>query len=87
MFSFLKGNKNKNEVPEWASFFGKKEYEEFLANIGKYFKTKNFEFIIDDGVLNGTESFFGLKNLGLINVAQVCKQSTPHMFAQYKKVL
>ena len=73
MFSIFKRNKEKAEVPTWASFFNKNEYNVFLSAIEDYFYTKNITYNLGDGMLNAGPNDFGFGELGLTNVAQVCK--------------
>lgn len=72
LFSSCKGQ-NRN-VPEWANFFDKKEYNCFIDSVEEYFKQNNFKISINDGVVIVENDDFGLNNLGLVNLAQVCKQ-------------
>jgi hypothetical protein len=74
MFSFFKKKTDKTNVPEWASFFDEKEYSLFINEIDNYFKNLNIQFEIGDGQIHVNENEFGFSNLGLMNVAQVCKQ-------------
>ena len=72
LFSSCKGQNR--TVPVWANFFDKKEYNFFIDIIEEYFKQKNFEISINDGVVIVENGDFGLNNLGLVNLAQICKQ-------------
>jgi hypothetical protein len=74
MFSFFKKKTDKTNVPEWASFFDEKEYSLFINEIDNYFKNLNIQFEIGDGQIHVNENEFGFSNLGLMNVAQGCKQ-------------
>lgn len=74
MFSFFKKKTDKTNVPEWASFFDEKEYSLFVNEIDNYFKNLNIQYEIGDGQIHVSENEFGFSNLGLTNVAQVCKQ-------------
>jgi hypothetical protein len=80
MFSIFKRNKDNPEVPEWASFFDGKEYSEFLKAIEHYFGKKNISYNIGEGILTASANDFGFNNLGLINVAQVCKHDKPRNY-------
>src|ERR1700761_9117907 len=76
MFSlFKKSGSSNNGVPEWASFFDSKEYAHFTYAVRKYFDNLSIEVQLDDGVLLPAENLFGFNKLGLVNVAQNCKQS------------
>lgn len=72
MFSFFKKN-TVNEVPEWASFFDIKQYNAFVKAIDRYLSKRNISYQIGDGILETEPQMFGNKQLGLVNVAQVCK--------------
>lgn len=77
MFSFFK-KKNKDsqsEVPDWATFFSKGEYTVFSKAVNDFFQKLNLEYKIDDGVIYVGENDFGFKQLGLHNLAQMCKQN------------
>ncbi|GHN01807.1 hypothetical protein WSM22_32960 [Cytophagales bacterium WSM2-2] len=74
MFSIFKRNKDNSGVPEWASFFNESEYSDFLKAIDKYFNKKKITYQLGDGILTIGANDFGSNKLGLINVAQVCKQ-------------
>jgi hypothetical protein len=80
MFSFFK-NKNNREVPEWASFFNESEYSTFLKAIDDYFNKKKITYEPGDGLLTVGANDFGFTNLGLTNVAQVCKQDKPSNYS------
>lgn len=77
MFSFLKRSKGKI-VPAWAaSFFSADEYETFMAELEIMLKNRNLNYSIGDGVvyLSGSNAVF--EQLGLVNLAQTCKISSP----------
>lgn len=74
MFSFFKKKADSTNVPEWASFFNGNEYAVFITEIDKYFKKLNIPYQISDGQILVNQNEFGFGNMGLVNVAQVCKQ-------------
>ncbi len=74
MFSFFKKDDN-SDVPAWASFFNDKEYLIFIKEIGKYFDKLSLSYKISDGFIQLDQNFIGVNQLGLLNVAQVCKQN------------
>lgn len=74
MFSFFKKKTDDNEIPEWASFFDNKEYSAFINELDNYFKSLNIGYELSDGQVEVETNEFGFNVLGLINVAQVCKQ-------------
>jgi hypothetical protein len=79
MFSFFRRKDKKSPVPEWADYFTQEEWDAFLAAVHTYFKAKGDPYTIGDGVV---ETAWGSKSgkpqeLGLTNVSQMCKQSTP----------
>lgn len=73
MLSFFR-KKEYPEVPEWADFFTAKEYAAFTQALDNYFSNQQVDYQIDDGVMQLKESWYGMDNLGLTNVAQNCKQ-------------
>jgi len=84
MFSFFKKKTDDTNIPEWASFFDNKEYSAFIKEIETYFKNLNIQFEIGDGQIETNENEFGFSNLGLVNVAQVCKQEDKK---HYKEII
>jgi hypothetical protein len=77
MSSLFKRNKNKIEVPKWASFFDQYQYSTFLKAIEHYFYTNNITYTFGDGMLSAGPNDFGFDKMGLTNVAQVCKLDEP----------
>lgn len=73
MFSFFKRNKIHFPVPEWASFFTEEEYNHFLSLVDRYFKKEGITYTLGDGVIIPAGDKEG-SNLGLMNIAQHCKQ-------------
>lgn len=84
MFLFFKKKSDDTNIPEWASFFDNKEYNLFSKEIENYFKSLNIQFTIRDGQVEVNENEFGFSNLGLVNVAQVCKQEDKK---NYKEII
>jgi hypothetical protein len=84
MLSFLKRKDQGKDVPEWADFFNAKEYSSFIIEIERYFKRLSIAHEILDGVIQVEGSLFGFNQLGLVNVAQVCKQNT---IADYSELI
>lgn len=83
MISFFSSRKGQNrEVPEWANFFDKKEYNSFIDSIEKYFRQNNVRFSINNGTVIVDENDFGFNNLGLVNLAQVCKQENRNIWKE-----
>jgi hypothetical protein len=74
MFSIFKKNRNIQQIPDWASFFSNEDYTKFISVVKDYFTQKNIEYTIQDGVLTVDTNEFGVNNLGLVNIAQVCNQ-------------
>lgn len=79
MFPFSSNKDDRNLVPSWADFFSAEEYLEFEKALGSYFDSLGKPFKIDDGTVrtNWMAGDGGLQNLGLLNVAQMCKQGKP----------
>lgn len=69
-------------VPEWASFFNEDEYSNFIIAVTQYFSKLGADFEIDGGVLLVNENDFGFGRLGLLNIAQRCKQSESDQYDQ-----
>jgi len=65
---------NSEEVPGWAGFFTKEEYSAFLKELGNYFQGKGLSPVLDGSSVKIEGGEFGAQQLGLTNVAQVCKQ-------------
>lgn len=84
MFSFFNRKNNKPDLPQWASFFNNSEYSIFIYEIENYFKKKDIQIEISEGIINTKENEFGLSNLGLTNVAQICKQDETK---NYKEII
>ena len=63
-------------VPEWANFFIEAEYAAFCAAVDSYFTGLGNPYSIDNGVVqtNWASQEVGNQSLGLMNVAQMCKQ-------------
>ncbi|OXE98197.1 hypothetical protein, partial [Flavobacterium araucananum] len=77
MFSFFNRKNTKPDIPNWAGFFKNSEYSIFIYEIEYYFNKLNIKFEISDGIIATDQNEFGLSNLGLSNVAQICKQDKP----------
>jgi len=74
MLSFFR--KKTNAVPEWADFFDEKEYTRFIQEIEQYFNSRNIPHRLNNGMIELDENdVFEFGNMGLMNVAQVCKQA------------
>src|SRR4030095_4326758 len=80
MFSFFKTNGSDTSVPEWALFFNGKEYSLFIREIDNYFQKLNIQYEILGGQVMVDENEFGTGQLGLLNVAQLCKQVGPNNY-------
>ncbi len=75
---------NNEEVPQWAGFFTKEAYNAFLNELGNYFQAKGLSPVLDGSVVKVEGGEFGAQQLGLTNVAQVCRQRDP---ADYKEAI
>jgi hypothetical protein len=82
MFSFFNKRTGRTIVPEWASFFDDKEYSVFIEEINNFFEKLNIQYKISDGQVIVDDNDFSFRNLGLVNVAQVCKQEEPKLYKQ-----
>jgi hypothetical protein len=74
MLSIFSCKNQDRTVPDWANTFSKKEYNHFINLVENYFKKKGLKIKIEDGVIIAEENELGLNNLGLVNIAQTCKQ-------------
>lgn len=84
MKSLFKKKTNEIIVPEWASFFDSKEYVLFIEEVENYFKNLNIQYELSDGQVIAGENKFGFNHLGLLNLAQVCKQEE---LKYYKEII
>jgi hypothetical protein len=75
-------NSNNEEVPGWASFFTKEEYHAFLEALGSYFQSKGLTPVLEGSSVKVEGGSFGAHQLGLTNVAQVCKQQEPEDYGE-----
>ena len=88
MFSFFKKKEKTHPTPEiidipaWASFFTPEEYTTFLAGVDSYFKGMNVTFKLDEGTIEVDPEAFPFSQLGLHNIAQVCKQHAIEEYAE-----
>jgi hypothetical protein len=70
-------------IPEWATFFSEKEYSVFSKAVDSYLKGKlKLVYEIRDGVVEIQDNQYGLSNLGLMNVAQMCRQGKVEQYSQ-----
>lgn len=84
MFSFFKRKNQKEQTPTWARFFTPEEYTQFVGEVEVYFNSKGIDINLENGVVKVNTSGFGLNNLGLLNVAQQCKQDSA---SEYKVIV
>jgi hypothetical protein len=75
-------NSNSEEVPQWADFFTKEEYTAFLKELDIYFQSKGLQPTLDGSSVKVEGGAFGAQQLGLTNVAQVCKQDEPEHYQE-----
>lgn len=63
-------------VPAWADFLDAAEYKAFDSAVNGYFKSLGKPFKIEDGTVRTPwmANDSNMQNLGLLNVAQMCKQ-------------
>jgi hypothetical protein len=76
MFSFFSRKPKNQPVPNWANFFSHDEYDTFIGAVETYFEGQGHPFTIDDGIVRTqwVSRDSSMQNLGLMNVAQMCKQ-------------
>lgn len=75
LFSFFKRHRPDSEVPSWANFFTSKEYDRFNKLLNGYLNKRNIPFNHSNAAIHTKEEYFGAETLGLINLAQLCKQA------------
>ena len=75
MLTIFPSKAQNRDIPDWANFFNQKEYNQFIDLIEKYFKEKKCKIQLSDGVIIAEDNDFGFNNLGIVNVAQTCKQA------------
>jgi len=85
MKSFFKKKTNETNVPKWASFFDSNEYSLFIEEVENYFKNLNIKYKLAGGELFAEKNKYGFSNLGLVNLAQVCKQEEPKFYKEVVK--
>lgn len=80
MFSFFKKKSSLPQVPSWASWFTPEEFQHFEETINQYFQSQNQSITWGDGTIEVGSELFGFKQLGMINLAQSCKQNTLRLY-------
>jgi hypothetical protein len=75
MFSFFKKKSSLPQAPSWANWFTPEEFQHFQETVSRYFQSQNLNFTWGDGVIEVENDQFGFKQLGLVNLAQSCKQN------------
>jgi hypothetical protein len=81
MFSFFRKKEPKVVVPDWADFFKPDEYTAFMKAVDQYFLEKSISYTTENGTVRTNDERFGFIYLGLLNVAQNCKQTTTDDYA------
>ena len=82
MFSFFKRKaKPQIIVPPSMAFFEPDQYGDFQAAVEGYFQSKNIAFSWLDGAISVAANDFGFGELGLMNLAQRCKQAPKDAYA------
>lgn len=76
-------NKDKKQKPDWSPFDSIEVYEKFESCVSEYFKSKNIEHKIVDGIVEIPNNDFGLNKLGLSNIAQYCKNEGESKFEEH----
>src|ERR1700730_8676815 len=75
MIPFFNRNKNPEAAPEWTSFDSLSEYEDFIHLVKKYFDRKGIKFRLHEDALDADDPGWHYGQMGLSNLAQMCKQS------------
>ncbi|MBP6720817.1 MAG: hypothetical protein KA239_00650 [Bacteroidia bacterium] len=83
MNPFSNNPNDRNEVPAWADFFTAEEFQAFDKAVVQYFKSLGKPFKVEDGIVRTTwmSDDSEMQNLGLMNVAQMCKQAKIEEYA------
>lgn len=64
----------KSRVPEWASFLNQDQYDALLAEVTEHInKELKVEFEVSDGVIHLAENPWGIDEIGLDNLARICR--------------
>ncbi|MDW7657043.1 MAG: hypothetical protein SCM11_07705 [Bacillota bacterium] len=73
----------KKNVPAWASFFNEIEYAAFTSALDSILRDNlNIVYEICDGVAVFAENEYNFENLGLLNLAQLCKKNQSDEYPQ-----
>jgi hypothetical protein len=82
MLPFSSNKDDRDAVPAWADFLSNVEFKAFEKAVHSYFKSLGKPFKIDDGIVRTSwmSSDSEMQNLGLMNVAQMCKQAKPEEY-------
>lgn len=73
----------KKTIPAWASFFNENEYAAFVLALDSVLKEKlNLVYEICNGVAVFEENEYDFMNLGLLNLAQLCKKNQSDEYRQ-----
>lgn len=80
----FKKNEDLSNVPGWADFLSPSEYSKFLKSLNNYFRKKNIKYELGDGLIKVGSNKFGFNQLGLSNIAQLCKLEG---VSKYKKLI
>ena len=75
MLPFFRRNKSLQAAPEWTNFTSFSEYDVFITLVKKYFNQKRVVFTVKEDMIVVDDPNWSYKQLGLSNLAQVCKQS------------
>lgn len=71
------GQEQKPKLPDWAEFFSAEEYATFIGMVEAYFGDRGIPAEINDGVVISDDQELGLGQMGLQNIAQLCRQIEP----------
>lgn len=74
-------------VPQWASFFAPEEYAAFDKAVQGYFRSLGRPYKLDGGSVrtNWMNGDSNMQNLGLLNLAQMCKSATREQYPEIVK--
>jgi hypothetical protein len=72
---FFRKNKKSEPAPEWSSFSTLTDYEDFIHLVKRYFDRKTIAYTIDEDVIIADGGDWPVSQMGLSNLAQICKQN------------
>jgi hypothetical protein len=75
MIPFFRRNKTLQAAPGWTNFPNFSDYDAFVTLVKKYFDQKRLKFTVEEDIVVVEDPGWPYRQLGLSNLAQMCKQS------------